>query len=486
MVQLQKFLKNTNNFNGRNSPLPMLNSLFVEQFSMFSNMTNNQGYKTFMKWVRRSPQMLGFGNIIATDILSDSITFEQVDNNSGRNRVQKAEGFWTINNGLSETEQMLYDFLFLGIGYMWIGVITDEQLKEFCDTVINECQPGLETKEFNKKSAVMVKMIKDERNGEMAKKLRHVAGTTMTINSDNYGVKNYTQRVREWNKHFKKEEIITFKYMPLDGKIYPYPPLESILAEVYLLWLINQNYVSFFENGGRPDNVFILPKELAGSKNHNYLIETLKKYKKIQNKHGNLVFTGDLSIEKLTEVEHQMENKDLALYLTSVLAMFYGIPLSRIPFLVGKAASKGDSGGLAESGYWRKISVWQSKIEDNLNKQLWIPYFGVKMKFGRGYLQDEVRETQNDVQKNSVVEQRLSMGLWTMEAAGKYLNIDEEIIKQAQKEKETRDIKTGELLQKQQSNMNVMKEPDARDAAKKKQTTQLQNKANNGGKVINS
>jgi len=188
------------------------------------------------------------------------------------------------------------------------------------------------------------------------------------------------------------------------------------------------------------------------------------------------------------EIEHQMENKDLGLYLVGILAMFYGVPSARIPFLIGKSANLGDSGGLADSGYWRKISVWQSKLEFAYNHFLWNPLFGVNMKFTRGYLQDEVRETQNEMQKTSVAEQRLSLGLWTILEAGNYLDIDEEIILEAQAEKKERDeeeIKSGMLLQGLETDRNVIPNQDNRLKAKKKQETQLGNQNKAGGKKIN-
>ena len=231
-----------------------------------------------------------------------------------------------------------------------------------------------------------------------------------------------------------------------------------------------------------------MPKEIAGSKNHQYLIDTLKKYKKIQNKHGNLVFTGDLTVEKLMDVESQMENKDLGLYIVSILAMFYGVPVGRLPFLVGKAASGGDSGGLADSGYWRKISVWQSKFEAGLNRQLWIPFFGVKMKFRRGYLQDEVRETQTEMQKVQIVEQKLALGLITVEEAGRFLKIDGEEIEKAQSQKKKRDdeeMRSGMQNQNLNNNGDVQRERDAKNKAKNRQSTQNKNQSNAGGKKIN-
>ena len=486
MVQLQNFLKNTNNFqDDRNFPL--LNSLFIERFSMFSPGSPDNNFKTFIKWARRSPQLMGFLDIIATDMLSDGVEFKPVNKSSGRNRVLNAKKFWAANNGTDVAQSTIYDLLITGIGYNWIGKINDKQMKEFCETSIKEFLPEVKEMELEYKAERMMESIKEGNSDKLAKKLRHVAASTMSKNTDEYEVLNYIQRVGVNTKIFDKDEILEFQLMPFDGKVYPFPPMEAIMAEVYLLWLITQNNVSFFENGGKPDNVFILPKELAGSPNHKYLIETLKKYKKIQNKHGNLVFTGDLEVQKLMDVDQQMENKDLGLYLISVLAMFYGVPVNRIPFLVGKAAAGGDSGGLADTGYWRKISVWQSKLELIYNRDLFIPFFGVEMKFRRGYLQDEVRETQNEMQKTQIVEQRMNIGLWTAEDGGDYLNIDPEVVRKAQEEKKKRDeeLASGMLNQNLNTNDNVMKNQDAKMKAKKKQDTQNKNQQNAGGKKIN-
>ena len=486
MVQLQNFLKKTTDIQS-NRNFPLLNSLFLERFSLFNPNSPDNNYKTYMKWARKSPQLMGFLDIVATDMLSDGVEFKPLSRESGRNKILSARKFWASNTGIDVAQSTIYDLLIAGIGYNWIGKISDKQMKEFCEVAIKQFTPEVKEGELEYKAEVMVENIKESSPDKFAKKLRHVAASTMSKNTDQYEILNYVQRVGVNTKTFNKDEILEFQLMPFDGKIYPFPPMEAIMSEVYLLWLITQNNVSFFENGGKPDNVFILPKELAGSPNHKYLIDTLKKYKKIQNKHGNLVFTGDLTVQKLMEVDQQMENKDLGLYLISVIAMLYGIPVNRIPFLVGKAAAGGDSGGLADTGYWRKISVWQSKLELIYNRDLFVPFFGVEMKFRRGYLQDEVRETQNEMQKTSIAEQRISLGLWTAEDAGEYLDIDLEVIKKAQEEMKKREeeIQSGMLNQNLDTNDNVMKNSDAKLKAKKKQDTQNKNQQNKGGKTIN-
>lgn len=486
MVQLQNYLKQTNNVISDN-PLPLLNSLFSNGFSMFSPESSEQPFKKFVKAARRSPQLMGLLDVIATDMISDGVEFKPVEKENGEEKVKKAETFWLNNKGSDVAQETIYDMLLNGIGYNWKGVINDLQLKEFCESSIRQMVPEIKEDEASFRADKMVDDLKISMSDKLAKKLRHVAASTVTIQTDENDAIGYIQRVRQNTKAFSTEEMLVFKLMPFDGRVYPFPPMEAIFSEVYLLWLITQNYVSFFENGGKPDNVFVLPKELAGSPNHKYLIETLKKYKKIQNKHGNLVFTGDMTIHELEGVEEKMDNKDLGLYMTGVIAMMYGIPTSRIPFLIGKASSQGDSGGIADTGYWRKISVWQGKMEDVYNRDLFIPFFGVKMRFKRGYLQDEVRETQNEMQKTSIAEQRINIGLWTPEEAGNYLNIDSSIVSEAQSEKKKRDdeISSGMLNQNLDTNDNVMKNEDAKTKAKRKQDTQNKNQQNSGGKKIN-
>lgn len=486
-MQLKKFI--TNRGRGTQGPLPLLNTLFSQSSSLFGTFEKKNGYRHFMKWARTNPHVLGLTSIIVADILSDKMSFLPLKGNrsTGRNSVLKSDEFWRVNKGKGVVEEMLMDFLLLGVGYNWFGKVDDVELKEYCDIVAKEMYEG-ERREVKAKQ--MFEFIKKEQVSKLAKKFRYVAASTISITNDHHEIVEYVQKVGTTQKTFKPEEIIQYNFMPLDGGVYPYPPMESLIAEVYLLWLLTQNNISLFENGGSPDKVFILPKELAGSKNHEYLIETLKKYKKIQNKHGNLVFTGDIEIQDLMKVESQMENRDLSLYLTSVLAMFYGIPAGRIPFLIGKAANNGDAGGLADSGYWRKISFWQSKIEDGLNNSIFIQFFKTTARFGRGYKQDEIRETQVEMQKTQVAEQRINLGLWTPESAADYLGIDFDDFTKGQAEKKKRDeeLASGMLNQNLSQNKNTVPEPDKQFINARRGATQNNNQMKAGGssQAVNS
>jgi len=480
MIQIQKYLNTLQNGNPNpDSPLPLLNSLFINTSGMFGNTGERPSFPMFMRHVRKSPQMQGFLRLIINDIMSDDIHFDNMDElSSGKQKINKAKSFWNVNNGNEVLEETLMDVLTMGVGYNWLGKLTDEQVKEMCKEAAKTLIEHKENKtKLEFKARQIYEQVTKPGEADLVKKYRCVPSSTVSINHNSLEIINYIQRVGVYIKVFDPKEIITYKLTPMDGNIYPACPMEALLAEVYLLWLITQTNVSFFENGGSPDKVFVLPKEIAGSKNHSYLVETLKKYKKIQNKHGNLVFTGDIKIEDLMKIENQMEHRELGLYLVGVLALYYGVPSGRIPFLIGKSSNNGDAGGLADSGYWRMISVLQSKIENNLNRDLFNKYFGVNIKFARGYKQDEVRETQVTMQKLQISEQAINLGLWPKKYAAKYMEVPEEVFELAQKEydeNQQKQLESGMLNQNNLSNKK-MENPDKQLKNSKKSATQVNN-----------
>jgi hypothetical protein len=112
--------------------------------SQFSPYTEDNTFKNFMRWARKSPQLLGFGNLIATDMLSDEVEFTPVEEGtSGRNKVIKARKFWNKNQGEDVTEESIYDFLFNGIGFNWIGKISEKEGKELCSEAFKNVMPEM-------------------------------------------------------------------------------------------------------------------------------------------------------------------------------------------------------------------------------------------------------------------------------------------------------------------------------------------------------
>lgn len=348
-------------------------------------------YRELWARLKKSPELLATINIPITDILSDRPLWIKEDGKQlGRNTRIKAEKFWRTNRGKDQIRAFLYDAFLTGDGFLWLG----ESNKEARDDAIRKAFANFKERyPASWHRELEAKAISTMSPGG-AEVFQHIASSTVRIHHNNYDVVDYEQVAPGGvESHFKPDEIIHFKLMNINGEVQGFAPAEALISEIMLLWLVKGNMTSFMRNGGAPDKVFILPKELARSPNHEYLIETLRKYKSIENRHGSLVFTGDLSIEDLQGSPKDLEYKDLALYITSNIAFAYGIPVSRIPYLIGSASSKGDSGGLAEAGYWNRISDLQDSIEDLLNDRLFGPK-GWHIKFNRRYKQDEVREAQ--------------------------------------------------------------------------------------------
>jgi HK97 family phage portal protein len=348
-------------------------------------------YRELWARLKKSPELLATINIPITDILSDRPLWTEPDGKTlGRNKRINAEKFWRKNKGKAQMEAFLFDAFLTGDAYLWMGMSNKEARDEAIRKAFSQFKeryPASWHKELEAKA------IASSSPGG-TESFSHVASSTMRIHHNNYDILSYEQVAPGGIKvHFNPDEIVHFKLMNVNGEIQGFAPAEALLAEIMLLWLVKGNMTSFMRNGGAPDKVFVLPKELARSPNHEYLIETLRKYKSIENRHGSLVFTGDLTIEDLQGSPKDLEYKDLALYITSNIAFAYGIPVSRIPYLIGSASSKGDSGGLSEAGYWNKISYIQDSIEDLLNDALFGPK-GWHIKFNRRYKQDEVREAQ--------------------------------------------------------------------------------------------
>lgn len=352
----------------------------------------NASYRKFWQDFRTSPEVVATLSIPITDIMGDRPEWVAPDGKElGRNTRMKAERFWRDNRGKETIKAFLYDALLTGDGYIWKGKATEKQIKEAVDRVSKFFFKHVKLSQKEQKT-LQIKAAQDE-DLKKPKIFDYVASSTMDIIHDNFEIQKYIQSSNGITSNFTPEEIIHYRFMTINGQVRGFSPVESLAAEIALLTLVKGNMEAFLRNGGSPDKAFILPKEIANSNNHKFLIEQLQTYKKIRNRHGNLVFTGEINIEDLQGNPKDLEYKDLALYITSNIAYAYGIPVSRIPYLIGTSAVKGDSGGLSEAGYWNRISDLQNSIEDLLNSQMF-EAMGWHIRFPRKYKQDEVREAQ--------------------------------------------------------------------------------------------
>lgn len=341
---------------------PQFNEQII--YSVMTDLSNKPTeYKYIDKWVKSSPETLAIIGALVTDLLGDNFYFE-----GGKQAVNKAKKFVDDNFFKEELKKVLWDWFVYGDGYLWKGKVdgysSDEDILHF---------------------------------------VRHVPSTTMNIflNNEKTEIAVFKQMVdgevaRSWNP----DEIIHGKLITIGGKLYGWSPLTASLTEIQTISFVKDYASNFFKNGGTPDFIFSLAKETAGSPNHKYLEQMLSKYKPMTGKHGNLTLCGEVGIERVNDFKKDMEFRQLAIYLTGVLALAYGLPVSRLAAILGtevKVSSGADD--LADAAYWRSVSDKQDYWETLLNTQLFKPYFDVDIRFNRGYKQDEVREVQILMQK---------------------------------------------------------------------------------------
>jgi len=356
-------------------------------------------YKSILDTIKRCPEAIGIINELKTSILSDGFRFETVDGGAGgRNKIKKANEFVEDNFFKQELEAALQDWFIMGDCALWKGKISLNQLKEkFGDKLTD-----LEYKQ----------VIKDE---DDIKSIKHIPWSTMKIamNADHTAIGGFEQDVNGIGKrNYDTSEVIHGKLMTWDGKAYGYSPAIAGLSTISQLNTIKDLNGMWFEKGGTPDWLFILEKEAPNSQRQRRLEQLLREYQQRYQKHGNLVMTGEVKLEQLNKFDKDMEFRQQAIYLTGVLALSFNMPMSKINVVVGTEAKAGArSEDISDQSYHNKISEAQDYWEQLLNTQLFKPHFGVNLRFNRNYKNDEIKETQANLQHKQYLDTVYESGL---------------------------------------------------------------------------
>jgi len=436
-------------------------------------MSNNIGrfsniYARFWKQFKESPELIAVIDIIVTDILGDSPSFLDLNNELlEKTRFNKAQSFWFNNRVKESLSAILFDMLITGDGYGWVGFAdSDEQIRAVKE-VLREYSNRLNVKEYNK---LLIKAMQDE-DLKKPKRFDYVASSSMQIVADALDVKGYVQHSKGLTASFSPREIVHFRYRTMDGRLEGFSPVEAMAKELALLWFVKGNMIAYMENGGRPNLLFSMKNSRPGSEAYQRFEDVLRHYKDPRNSNGNLLGSGDIDVKDLSfGKDRDMEYQNLALWITSNIAYVYGVPITRIPYLIGKSATGGDSGGLAEAGYFRKISIEQDKIELLMNGQVFNP-LGFKIRLDRGYKQDEVREAQTYSMNADTVTKlqsiyRMQNKKLSLHKLNELLNIRADDLEDMSPEEMLNgQDKTGLMNQNLLDNMSIDKEPDNRKRA---------------------
>ena len=372
---------------------PLLNTMYQVGYNRadFSQSINARKKRQLMDWFKNRPELNSPVMARVNDTIKDVDFYRPDGKPLGPTQYNKARRFWNDNFMNDRLKSIWAEAIVTGEGFGWKGKLSRRQISSAVSKTINGIAKSLN---INLKEAkeIMLKKIMDEE----VRKTRifdYVASSTMEIAHTDREILGYIQTVNAHNQKYSTDEIIHFKFSDVDGRISGFSPIESLAPELILIWFIKENMMSYMRNNGVPKKVFVLEEEIANSPNHQFLIHQLEDFGAVENRHGNLVLTGKVNIQDLEEKLKDMEYEQLALYVTSNIAYALHIPVSRIPYMIGKAQSGGDAGGLAESGYWSMIEADQKKIENLLNSQM-LEEMGFIVRFKKTHKIDDLRETQ--------------------------------------------------------------------------------------------
>ena len=371
---------------------PAINSQFFPLGnSGYLSTPRNYPIKELMRFIKITPECIGIGKRIVTDIFT-SYSFEAIDKKqTGRPSTtykKDVEDKANIFASQVNLKQKLFtaglDWVFTGDGYIWTGKIGDEKLKEIANKYYKTY--GIELKEFKAE-------IFDE-DYNILSQLDIIPSTTVEIRHDVEKVLYYRQLVGVSHRDFFPDTVVHAKFMSVDGDVYGFTPMRAAGGVIQNLVGIKTFSANYFKQSGLPDVLFMMPKEMVGSPNAKALEETLEKYKKNQNR-GNMLISGEVTIEKINEWNKDMEFRQLAIYLTGVLAFSFNMPADILSAILGtdiKGTSMGSD--IEDAGYNRNIENAQEYWENILNSQIFNKYFGVNIRFDRTFRQDQIRIAQ--------------------------------------------------------------------------------------------
>jgi hypothetical protein len=414
---------NRNGYTPVNSHLPLLNEFSSSLSGYVSSQNQLSKKKALMRWYKSIPELTAFVNKISRDIVS-RYHFETVNpSDSGRNRLLKANRFAAEVQLRKVMESQVADALITGEAFGWIGKLSETQIEDVAekmsrlytgferkekDIIIRDIVNEISSKKYSQyesKQEFGIGNLKDiDEDILKPRKYRYLPSTTMEIVYDEHDILDFRHCVGAYNPVvFNTDEIVHYTFMDRDGKVNGFTPVESVVLQLELLRCMWQNLASIHKNGGSPDKIFSIEDINPNSPAYQRIKEQLEKYKLVENKHGNLLFTGKLTVTDLQAID-QMQFKDSGLYITGLIAMQWGVPRSSIPYIISGTNTKDDTGGNSEKGYWEAVAYMQEAFAETMNVQLWMPYFGVRICLENAYINLDVqRETALQMKLNNVM-----------------------------------------------------------------------------------
>lgn len=404
-----------------NEPTPILS--FLPSYGTPQTSNSPVDYNMLWDVWLNSPEAIAPCETIVTDIITDGYTIRplKATGQEGKQLVAKAEAFLNRNQFKTRVlPSLIRDMLVTGDAYLYKPKLNEVQVRKAIKDKIN----GLPL--FNKKSTenYLYLSLVDE-DTYATKDIITIASSTIKIKNDTHGnVLEYMQKVGENKETFTTDEIIHWKYMHLNGKVYSFCPLKALLPELSLIASIKDSAGNKFDWGGVPNFIFGLPEETPESQNVKFLQQQLKEFNDLRNKHRSIVTTGQTDIKTIEDKDMKtMEFRELLEQMTRIVYTMWGVPPSKMGQPGGEGAY--DS-GLATESYQRRIDYLQDNVYAPLNIQLMMAEFGVEVLPNKAYKQDEEREVQMTKQKYDIAQQGWQNNWLNQEGIIALLNIPDE------------------------------------------------------------
>jgi len=379
--------------------------------------------------IKNSPEIIALMEAVVDDIIGgEEPTFEYVgrkDNaeNPGKRNIRNAKQFWRDNKELIGDSIM--DAMAVGDGYLYKKQMNEEQVKaRALDYVTKNYDFNKDESKYVAASALVNKA--DGLGLNQTRDLDIVPASTVEHDIDEFGnIERYVQDIGAEEYDLRPDKVIHHSYLNLNGKTYGFTPLAAMFAELDMLANAKDYNGVKFDNAAVPNKVFKLPEDGPNSQNFEMVKETVKKYRQLQNKHRDLVLTGDVEIEDLNDTS-DVEFKELIQLVTRILAMAWGVPPSRVGGIIGSQGAT--ESAMASEGYSKRIQRQQDKYESILNKELFEPMFSVRISLPSPHVKTEIRRAERDMQKTNVVIRQAAIGMMTVEEAKKKLGKNNEEI----------------------------------------------------------
>jgi len=417
--------------------------------------TREFGEDAIFQRIKNSGEIMSIMQAVVDDVLGEGIKrFNYVgrtDNaeNPGKRSIQDAKRFWMQNKEVFA--ENLIDGMAVGDGYLYKKGLDEEQAVNKIHDYVKKEYDFVHEEYEKKASELILSKAQDELEG--TEELQIVPATTVLHDINEFGdIKQYTQRVQGDEFNMDPEKVVHFSFMNLNGETYGFTPVQALFAELDMLANAKDYNGVRFDNAAVPNKVFKLPNDGPQGENFEMVKETVKKYRKLRNKHRDIVLTGEIEIEDLNDAD-DIEFKELIQLIQRILVMTWGVPPSRIGGVMGNEGAT--ESAMAQEGYNRRIKRLQDKYQTLINNEIFEPMFNVRVEFADPDVKSQIRKAERDLRRTEVVKQQLALGLMTRDEAMDYLD------KRPDQVQEINESRMRELAQ----NMNSSQEDMGQDTS---------------------